>query len=50
MPEKGDKMMIYKTRYQAEKVRRKGEEIVVRVSGGYVVMTYADYSVWKKQK
>lgn len=43
-------MMIYKNRYQAEKARRKGEEIVVKVSGGYAVMTYADYEIWKKQK
>ena len=43
-------MSIYKTRYQAEKNRRKGEEIVVKVDGGYAVMTYSDYAVWKKQK
>ena len=43
-------MTIYKTRYQAEKARRKGAEIVVKVDGGYAVMTYAEYSVWKNQK
>lgn len=43
-------MTIYATRYQAEKARRKGAEIVVKVDGGYAVMTYADYRVWKNQK
>lgn len=43
-------MTVYKTRYQAEKARRKGEEIVVKVSGGYAVMTYAEYNIWKRQK
>ena len=42
--------MVYKTRYQAEKTRRRGEEVVVKVDGGYLVMTYADYRVWKMQK
>ena len=43
-------MRHYDTRYQAEKARKKGEEIVVKVSGGYLVMTYAEYRIWKKQK
>ena len=43
-------MMIYKTRYKAEKVRRKGEEVVVKVCGGYTLMTHAEYRVWKNQK
>ena len=43
-------MTIYKTRYQAEKARRKGAEIVVKVDGGYAVMPYAEYNTWKKQK
>ncbi len=43
-------MTIYPTRYQAEKSRRKGEEIVVKVCGGYTVMTYTDYQIWKAQK
>lgn len=42
--------MIYETRYQAEKARRKGEEIVARVTGGWMVMSYSDYRVWKNQK
>jgi hypothetical protein len=43
-------METYKTRYQAEKNRRKGEEIVVKVCGGYAVMSYAEYNVWKRKK
>lgn len=43
-------MTTYPTRYQAEKARIRGYEIVVRVSGGYAVMTYYEYHVWKKQK
>lgn len=43
-------MVTYGTRYQAEKNRRKGEEIVVKVSGGYAVMTYQEYRIWKNQK
>lgn len=43
-------MLIYQTRYQAEKARRKGEEVVVKVSGGYAVMTYHEYQIWKRQK
>lgn len=42
--------MIYPTRYQAEKRRVKGAEVVVKVSGGYAVMTYAQYRVWRNQK
>jgi len=43
-------MTIYKTRYQAEKNRVKGEEIIVKVCGGYAVMIYSDYNVWKCQR
>lgn len=43
-------MMVYKNRYQAEKDRRKGSEVIVKVSGGYVIMTYDEYAIWKKQK
>ena len=43
-------MEIYKNRYQAEKTREKGAEVVVKVCGGYAVMTYADYQVWRAQK
>lgn len=43
-------MDIYKTRYQAEKDRKKGKEKVVKVDGGYTIMTYENYEIWRKQK
>lgn len=43
-------MIIYPTRYQAYKARIRGCEYVVRVTGGYAVMTHHEYHVWKKQK
>ena len=49
--EKGSRKMItYETRYQAEKARIKGAEIVVKVCGGYAVMSYDYYYTWRKQK
>ena len=43
-------MRFFETRYKAEKDRRKGEEVVVKCSGGFLVMTYDEYRVWKLQK
>lgn len=48
--EREDDSMVYPTRYQAEKHRIKGEEVVVHVYGGYVIMSYSDYQIWRKQK
>ena len=42
-------MIIYPTRYQARKNATSGE-VVVKVCGGYAVMTYDEYYVWKNQK
>lgn len=42
-------MYIYKNRYQAEKDKRDGEK-VVKVNGGYVIMTVEAYRVWRMQK
>ena len=42
-------MIIYKNRYQAEKHKR-GDERVVKVSGGYAVMSCDYYRTWKAQK
>ena len=47
--------MIFKTRYQAVKERThnpffNGTEAIIKVDGGYTIMDYADYIVWKKQK
>ena len=47
---KGDKTMtIYNTRYQAKKYCKSNEKIV-KVCGGYVIMTYSEYEIWKNQK
>ena len=42
-------MTIYPTRYQAKK-KATSEEKVVKVYGGYAIMTYDKYYAWKKQK
>ena len=42
-------MIIYQTRYQARKNATNGE-VVVKVCGGYAVMSYDEYRVWKNQK
>lgn len=43
-------MVIYKTRYQAKKHAR-GDEVVVKVDGGYTIMdAFYYYNVWRNQK
>ena len=42
-------MTIYKMRYQARKVATYGE-VVVKVEGGYIVMSADEYRAWRKQK
>jgi len=42
-------MTIYSTRYQANKAKRYGEK-VVKVCGGYALMTCEEYAIWKNQK
>jgi len=48
-------MEIYKTRYMADKVRKTDpyhstSEIIVKVCGGYTLMTAEEYRIWKNQK
>ena len=43
-------MITYKNRYQAEKARIRGEEVVIKVCGGYAVMSCQEYNIWHKQK
>lgn len=43
-------MVVYPNRYQAEKACIKGKEVVVKVDGGYAVMTISKYQIWKHQK
>jgi hypothetical protein len=42
-------MKIYETRYQARKDKTSDEK-VIKVCGGYVLMTAQEWGVWKKQK
>lgn len=42
-------MTIYTTRYQARKNKR-GEEVTVKVCGGYINMSARDYQIWYRQK
>lgn len=51
MNEKGynERTGLYTSRYYANKAKR-GDEIAVKVCGGYKVMTYSNYFVWRKQK
>lgn len=47
--------ITYKTRYQAEKARKanpyiSSASVIVKVCGGYVIMSPRDYEIWKKQK
>lgn len=48
-------MTIYNTRKEAENVRdsdpwHSSDERIVKVSGGYALMTECEYEVWKSQK
>lgn len=48
-------MEIYNTRYAADKVRKtdpyhNSTEKIVKVFGGYALMTLYEYNLWKKQK
>lgn len=40
---------LFTSRYYANKAKS-GDEIAVKVCGGYRLMTYNDYNIWKKQK
>ena len=40
---------LYTTRYYASKDAT-GTDVVVKVCGGYAIMTASDYNVWRKQR
>lgn len=40
---------LYTTRYYARKAAT-GADVVVKVCGGYIIMTAAAYNVWRKQR
>ena len=48
-------MITFPTRYKAEKEKKNNpwyssNDIVVKVEGGYAIMTPRDYFIWKNQK
>lgn len=36
-------MIVYPNKYQAEKNKKKQDDIAIKVCGGYIVMSYANY-------
>lgn len=40
---------LYTTRYYARKACP-GDFVVVKVCGGYTIMTAADYNIWRNQR
>lgn len=40
---------LFTSRYYAKKYA-KGDEVVIKVEGGYMIMKAADYNIWKGQK
>lgn len=43
-------MVFVKTLKEARAMVRKGEETSRKVDGGWLVMTWAEFTVWSKQK
>ena len=48
------KSIIFKNRYQAGKARKSnpfftGDEMIVRVCGGYALIDRANYRTWRRQ-
>ena len=48
-------MTVYETRKEADEVRKtdpyhRSDERIVKVEGGYTLMTEEEYRVWKNQK
>ena len=43
------KMVFYESRYKAYK-DKSGEHTVRKVDGGWMLMTWAEFEVWKNQK
>ncbi len=40
---------LYSSRYYARKAAT-GAEVIVKVCGGYTIMTAADYNIWRNQR
>jgi len=43
-------MAIYKTKYLAQQNRKSGGDRIIKVYGGYTVMSARQYQVWRNQK
>ena len=43
-------MEMYKNRYQAQKAKQDKNDVIVKVTGGYTIMTAREYQVWRKQR
>lgn len=48
-------MVIFKTRYRANKEKKNSQwysssDVIVKVDGGYTIMTPDEYKTWKNQK
>ena len=41
--------IIFNSRYTAEQHKR-GNERIVRVEGGYIIMSARQYQIWKRQR
>lgn len=41
--------IIYNSRYAAEQHKR-GNERIVRVEGGYIIVSARQYQIWKRQR
>lgn len=40
---------LYMSRYYARKDAR-NDQVIVKVDGGYKIMSASDYNIWRKQK
>jgi hypothetical protein len=40
---------LYSSRYYARKAAT-GADVVIKVCGGYTIMTAADYNIWRNQR
>ena len=48
-------MVIFETRYKANKEKKNSQwystsDVIVKVDGGYTIMTPSQYETWRKQK
>ena len=44
-----ERLGLYTSRYYAQKAAC-GHDVVIKVCGGYTIMSASNYQIWKKQK